>query len=70
MTGGLLTGARMMVRRQRTDDGASVPSGHGAGLIEEGRRRGEGVRCCTGVWGSFYGFGREAGAAENRGRWR
>jgi hypothetical protein len=62
-TGGLLTGARITARRRRTDGGASVPSGHGAGVIEEGRRRGEGVRCSTGVWGSFYRVGREAGAA-------
>jgi hypothetical protein len=58
----------MMARRWRTDGGASVPSGHGAGAIEEGRRRGEGVRCSTRVWGSFYRVRREAGAAGNRGR--
>jgi hypothetical protein len=69
-TGELLTGARMMARRRRTDGGALVPSGHGAGAIEEGRRRGEGVRCPTGVWGSFYRVRREAGVAGNCGRRR
>jgi hypothetical protein len=50
----------MTTRRRRIDGRASVPSGHSAGAIEEGRR-GEGVRCSTGVWGSFYRVGREAG---------
>jgi hypothetical protein len=59
----------MTARRQRTDGGASVPSGHDVGAIEV-RRRGEGVRCSTGVWGSYYRVGREAGAAGNRGRRR
>jgi hypothetical protein len=68
-TGGPLTRARMTVWRRRTDDGASVPNGYGAGAIEEGRRKVEGVRCSTEVWGSFYRVGREAGAARNRG-WR
>jgi hypothetical protein len=68
-TGGLLTGARMMARRRRTDGGTLVPSGQDVGAIEESRRRGEGLRCSTGVWGSFYRVGREAGAAGNRG-WR
>jgi hypothetical protein len=67
-TGGLLIGARLTARRRRTDSGASVPSGHGAGAIEEGRRRGEGVRCFTGVWGSFYRVMAEVGAAGNRGQ--
>jgi hypothetical protein len=66
MTGGPLTRARMTVRRQRTDGGASDPNGYGPGAIEEGRRKGEGVRCSTEVWGSFY----RAGAAGNRGRRR
>jgi hypothetical protein len=68
--GGLLTGARMTARRRHTDGGALVSTGQGAGAIEEGRRRGEGVRCSTGVWGSFYRVGREAGAAGNRERRR
>jgi hypothetical protein len=67
-TGGPLTRARMTVRRRHTDGGDSVPNGYGAGAIEEGRRKGEGVRCSTEVWGSFYRAGREAGAAGNRGR--
>jgi hypothetical protein len=67
-TEGLLTGAQLTARRRRTNSGASVPSGHGAGAIEEGRRRGEGVRCFTGVWGSFYRVRTEAGAAGNRGQ--
>jgi hypothetical protein len=67
-TGGPLTRARMMVRRRRTDGGALVPNGYGVGAVEEGRRKGEGVRCSTEVWGSFYRAGREAGAARNRGR--
>jgi hypothetical protein len=58
----------MTVRRRRTDGGASVPNGFGAAVIEEGRRKGEGVRCSTEVWRSFYRAGMEAGAAENRGR--
>jgi hypothetical protein len=69
-TGGPLTRARMTVRRRRTDGGASVPNGYGAGAIEEGRRKGEGVRCSTEVWGYFYRAGREVGAARNRGRQR
>jgi hypothetical protein len=69
-TGGPLTRAWMTVRRRRTDGGASVPNGYDAGVIEEGRRKGEGVRCSTEVWGSFYRPGREAGAAGNRGRRR
>jgi hypothetical protein len=69
VTGGSLTEARMMVRRWCTGDGASAPSDHGAGTIEEGRSRGEGVRCSTGVWVPFYRVGREAGAAGNSG-WR
>jgi hypothetical protein len=69
MTRGPLTRARTMVRRWRTGSGASATSGHGVSMIEEGRRRGEGVRCSTGVWVPFYRVGREAGAAENSGRW-
>jgi hypothetical protein len=73
VTGGILTGARMMARRQHTDGGASVPSGHDAGAIEEGRRRGEGMRCSTRVWGSFIGSrGRRGrpGTAGGGGNWR
>jgi hypothetical protein len=69
-TGGPLTRAQMTVRRRRTDGGASVLNGYGAGAIEEGRRKGEGVRCSTEVWGSFYRAMREAGAAENHRRRR
>jgi hypothetical protein len=64
-TGGPLTGARATTRRRRTSDDASAPSGHGAGMIEEGWRRGEGVRCSTGVRVPFYRVGRGAGAAGN-----
>jgi hypothetical protein len=49
------------VRWRRTGDEASAPSGHGAGTIEEGRRRGEGMRCSTGVRVPFYRVGRGAG---------
>jgi hypothetical protein len=69
-TEGPLTRARMTVKRRRTDGGASVPNGYSASAIEEGRRKCEGVRCSTEVWGSFYRAGREAGAAGNRGRRR
>jgi hypothetical protein len=61
--GGPLTEARTTVRRWHIGGGASTPSGHGAGTIEEGRRRGEGVRCSTGVWVPFYRVRWEAGAA-------
>jgi hypothetical protein len=61
VTGGPLTGARATARRRRTDDEASAPSSHGAGMIEEGRRRGEGVRFSTGVRLPFYRVGRGAG---------
>jgi hypothetical protein len=37
-TGEPLTGARTTARRWRTGDGASAPSSHDAGMIEEGRR--------------------------------
>jgi hypothetical protein len=47
--GGPLTGAQMISWRWRTGGGASAPSGYSAGAIEEGRRRGEGVRCSTRV---------------------
>jgi hypothetical protein len=57
-------------RRRRTGDEASAPSGHGTGTVEEGRKRGEGVRGSTGVRVPFYRVGREAGAAGNGGRWR
>jgi hypothetical protein len=60
----------MTVRRRRTDGGASDPNGYGAGEIEQGRRKGEGVRCSTELWGSFYRAKREAGAAGNRVRRR
>jgi hypothetical protein len=66
-TGGPLTGARTMVSRWRTGGGASAPSGYGASA-NEGGRRGEGVRCSTGVWVPFYRVGREARAAGNDGR--
>jgi hypothetical protein len=70
MTRGPLTRARAMARRRHTGDEASAPSSHGAGTIEEGRRRGEGVRCSTGVRVPFYRVGREAGVARNGGqRW-
>jgi hypothetical protein len=62
-----------MVRRRRTDGGASVPNGYGVGAIEEGWRKGEGVRCSTEVWGSFYRARREAGRPETAGgggNWR
>jgi hypothetical protein len=61
VTGGLLTGAQATARRRHTTDEASAPSGHGAGTIEEGRRRGEVVRCSTGVRVPFYMVGRGAG---------
>jgi hypothetical protein len=60
-TGGPLTGAQVTTRRRRTGDKASFPSSHGAGTIEEGRRRGEVVRCSTGVRVPFYRVGRGAG---------
>jgi hypothetical protein len=60
-TGGLLTGARATARRRRTDDEASALGSHVAGMIEEGRRRGEVVRCSTGVRVPFYRVGRGAG---------
>jgi hypothetical protein len=69
VTGGPLTESRVMARRRRTGDEALAPSGHDAGTIEEGRRRGEGVRCSTEVRVPFYRVGREAGAVGNGGRW-
>jgi hypothetical protein len=60
-TGGPLTGARATARRRRTGDEASAPSAHGVGTVDEGRRRGEGVRCSTGVRVPFYRVGRGAG---------
>jgi hypothetical protein len=63
----------MTARRRRTDGGALVPSGHGAGAIEEGRSRVEGVRCSTGVWGPFIGSGGRRGrpgTAGAGGNWR
>jgi hypothetical protein len=69
-TGGPLTGARTMARRWHTGDGALTLSGYGAGVIEDERRRGEGVRCSTRVSVPFYRLGREAGAVGNGGRWR
>jgi hypothetical protein len=51
VTGGPLTEARMTVRRRHTDGGALVPNGYGAGVIEEGRRKDEGVRCSIDMWG-------------------
>jgi hypothetical protein len=70
VTGGPLTGARTTVSKWRTGGGASAPSGHGAGTIEEGRRQGEGVRCSTGVWEPFYRVGSQAGAGGSSGRRR
>jgi hypothetical protein len=69
-TGGPLTEARTTARRWCTGGGASAPNGHGAVTIEEGRRRGEGVSCSTGVWVPFYRVGREAGAVGNSRRQR
>jgi hypothetical protein len=63
----------MMVRRRRTDGGASVPNGYNAGTIEEGRRKSEGVRCSTEVWGPFIGPGGRRGWPETAGggdNWR
>jgi hypothetical protein len=68
-TGGPLTGARVTARRRRTGDEASTPSSHGAGTIEEGRRRGEVVWCSTGVRVPFYRV-RRGRAAGNGGRRR
>jgi hypothetical protein len=65
-TGGPLTGARVTARRRRTGDEASTPSSHGAGTIEEGRRRGEVVWCSTGVRVPFYRVRRGAGGREWR----
>jgi hypothetical protein len=61
------------VRRRRTGDEASAPSDHGTGMIDEGRRRGEGVRFSTGVRLPFYMVGRLAGwpgMAGGGGNWR
>jgi hypothetical protein len=58
---GLLIGAQTTVRRWRSGGGASAPSGYGACMNEEGRRRGEGVRCSTGVWVPFYWVGTKQG---------
>jgi hypothetical protein len=59
--GGPLTEAQATTRRRRTGNEASAPSGHGAGTIEEGRRRGEVVRCSTRVRVPFYRVGRAVG---------
>jgi hypothetical protein len=69
-TRGPLTGAWATARRRRTGDEVLAPGDHGAGTIEEGRRRGEGVRCSTGVRVPFYRVRREAGVAGNGGRQR
>jgi hypothetical protein len=73
VTGGPLTEAQATVRRRRTGNEVSAPSSHGAGTIEEGRRRGEGVWCSTGVRVPFYRVGRGAGRpgmASGGGNWR
>jgi hypothetical protein len=66
VTGGPLTGARATARRRRIGDEASAPSGHGARMIEEGRRQGEVVRCSTAVRVPFYMVGRGWGGREWR----
>jgi hypothetical protein len=73
VTGGPLNGARASATRRRTGDEALAPSDHGAGTIEEGRRRGEVVRCSTGVRVPFYRVGKGAGRpgmAGGGGNWR
>jgi hypothetical protein len=55
-----------MVRRRRIGDEALAPSGHGAGTIELGRRRGEVVRRSTGVRVPFYRVRRGRGGREWR----
>jgi hypothetical protein len=54
---GPLTRAWTTMKRWHTGGGTSAPSDDGAGIREEGRRRGEGVRCSTGVWAPFIGPG-------------
>jgi hypothetical protein len=53
-------------------DEATAPSGHDTCSIEEGRRRGEGVRCSTVVRVPFYRVGRGVewpGMADGGGNW-